>query len=83
MTLQEILDNYPDQEFIILDGLDRAVIGIDQNYERLVYSVNEIVDLYIEEGMTYEEALDYYEYKTARGVPFIENGPILVYLNFF
>jgi hypothetical protein len=82
MKLKDILYNYPDQPFVMLEGLDEAVIGVDQNFERLVYSVSDIIELYVEQGMTQEEAIDYYEYTTARGTPFIENGPILVYLNF-
>jgi hypothetical protein len=65
-----------------LEGLDEAVIGVDQSLERLVYSIDDIIELYVEQGMTQEEAIDYYEYTTARATPFIENGPILVYLNF-
>lgn len=82
MKLKDILYNYPDQPFVILEGLDDAVIGVDQSLERLVYSIGDIIELYIEQGMTQEEAIDYFEYTTARATPFIDNGPILVYLNF-
>jgi hypothetical protein len=81
--LQQILDNYPDQPFVILDGLDKAVIGVDQNAERLVYSINDIVDCFVEQGMEPDEAIEFYEYNTARAVPYIENAPILVYTDFF
>jgi hypothetical protein len=81
--LQQILDNYPDYPFVILDGLDNAVIGVDQNAERLVYSINDIVDCFVEQGMEPDEAIEYYEYNTARAVPYIENAPILIYTDFF
>lgn len=81
--LQQILDNYPEQPFVILDGLDKAVIGVDQNAERLVYSINDIVDCFVEQGMKPDEAIEFYEYNTARAVPYIENAPILVYTDFF
>ena len=81
--LQQILDNYPDQPFVILNGLDKAVIGVDQNAERLVYSINDIVDCFVEQGMEPDEAIEFYEYNTARAVPYIENAPILVYTDFF
>ena len=83
IKLQQILDNYPDQPFVILDGLDNAVIGVDQNAERLVYSINDIVDCFVEQGMEPDEAIEFYEYNTARAVPYIENAPILVYTDFF
>lgn len=81
--LQQILDNYPDQPFVILDGLDKAVIGVDQNAERLVYSINDIVDCFVEQGMEPDDAIEFYEYNTARAVPYIENAPILIYTDFF
>ncbi len=83
MLLQQILDNFPDQPFVILDGLDNAVIGVDQNAERLVYSINDIVDCFVEQGMEPDEAIEFYEYNTARAVPYIENAPILIYTDFF
>lgn len=83
LTLKEILYNYPDQPFVMLEGLDDAVIGVDQSLERLVYSIGDIIELYVEQGMTQEEAIDYFEYTAARATPFIDNGPILVYLNFY
>lgn len=83
MLLKQILDNYPDQPFVILDGLDNAVIGVDQNAERLVYSINAIVDCFVEDGMEPDEAIEFYEYNTARAVPYIENAPILIYTDFF
>jgi hypothetical protein len=81
--LQQILDNYPDQPFVILEGLDKAVIGVDQNAERLVYSINDIVDCFVEQGMEPDDAIEFYEYNTARAVPYIENAPILIYTDFF
>jgi hypothetical protein len=83
--LQEILDNFPDEEFTLLTGLDDAVIGVDAYCEpmRLVYSINEIVECFMREGMTDEEAIEYYEYNTARAVPYIPNSPLLIYTDFF
>lgn len=83
--LQQILDNFPDEEFIILDGLDEAVIGVWSDTEpmRLVYSINDIVDCFVAEGLTEEEAIEHYEYNTARAVPYITNAPILIYTDFF
>ena len=81
--LQQILDNFPDEQFVILDGLDNAVIGVDQNAEKLVYSINDIVDCFVEQGMEPDEAIEYYEYNTARAIPYIPNAPILIYTDFF
>jgi hypothetical protein len=83
--LQQILDNFPDEEFVILDGLDEAVIGVltDSEPMRLVYSINDIVDCFVAEGMSEDEAIENYEYNTARAVPYIPNAPLLIYTDFF
>jgi len=83
--LEEILDNFPDETFTVLDGLDDAVIGVDaySDHMRLVYSINEIVECFMRDGMTDEEAIDFYEYNTARAVPYMPNSPILIYTDFF
>jgi len=83
--LEEILNNFPDETFTIIDGFDDAIIGVDAYSEpiRLVYSINDIVDCLMKEGMSDEEAIDYYEYNTARAVPYMPNSPILIYTDFF
>jgi hypothetical protein len=50
---------------------------------RLVYSINDIVDCFVAEGMSEDEAIENYEYNTARAVPYIPNAPILIYTDFF
>jgi hypothetical protein len=81
--LQQILDNFPDQQFVILDGLDDAVIGVDQNAECLVYSINDIVECFVEHGMTHDEAINEYEYNINSYMPYSKKSPILIYTDFF
>ena len=82
--LEQIINTFPDCEFVTLDGLDDAVIGV--NYEldppRLVYSINEITECFVKQGMTEDEAIEYYEYNTARSIPYVTNAPILIYTEF-
>lgn len=83
--LEQITSTFPDCEFVTLDGLDDAIIGV--NYEldlpRLVYSINEITECFVKQGMTPDEAIDFYEYNTSRAIPYVENAPILIYTDFF
>jgi len=76
-TLEQILIDYPDESFYIADGFDDAIIGFDENAVRLVYDIDVIIDILIEEGMTYEEAREHYDYNIAGG--YIGEGtPIFV-----
>ena len=83
--LEQILEQFPDNNFVKLDDLDDAIIGVyaDTENPRLVYSIGDIVECFVKQGMTDEEAIDFYEYNTARSIPYIENAPILIYTDFF
>ena len=81
--LQEILNNYQDEEFIKIDGFDDAVIGMTTDL-KLVYSVGDIVDILIEnEKMNFDEAIEFFDYNIERSIPYVENSPILIYTDFF
>lgn len=64
--LKNIIECYPEEEIIKADGLDGAVIGIEVNTMRLIYSSNKIIEiLMIENKMELEEALEFYEFNIA------------------
>jgi len=63
MTLQEILENYPEEEILKADGFDRAVIGIEPESMRLVYDRNLMFDILVtDEGMDPEDAIEHLEF---------------------
>jgi hypothetical protein len=62
--LEKILEWFPEDSFLRADGFDDAVIGIDDSTMRLIYSVNKCIDILVEDGMTEEDAFDYFHYNT-------------------
>ena len=60
--LEQILEWFPEEDILVADGFDKAVIGIDTNSLRLVYSVSICIQILIDEGMTEEDALDHFHY---------------------
>lgn len=64
MTLNEILEYYPDSEILKADGFDDAVIGIEPESMRLVYDRNKMFDILVNQGMDAEDAVEYLEYNT-------------------
>jgi len=50
-----------DPEAIRFTGLDDAILGTNQNGE-LVYSFELMIDSFMEEGMSYEEAVEWIDY---------------------
>ena len=51
---------------IILDGLDDAIVGVVEEFgngRRILYSADKIIDILMErDGMTWHEAVEFYDY---------------------
>jgi len=62
--LEDIMDVYPDEEFLKADGFDDAIIGVDEASMRLIYSVNKCIEIMVENGNSYSDALDYLGFNT-------------------
>lgn len=75
--LQQILELYPDDTFVIADGFDDAIIGVDDNNLKIVYDIDEVINILIRDGMEVDEAIEYYEYNIA-GAYVGENTPSFI-----
>ena len=65
MNLEEIIEMFPDEEFLKADGFDNAIIGVEPNTMRLVYSRDKMIGILIEdEKMDEIDAIEYLEYNT-------------------
>jgi hypothetical protein len=78
-VLNKIIDAYPYEEFLKADGLDEAVIGIEEDEMRLVYSVDKCIEILMTHGMEYDEALEFFDYNV-RGAWMGDKTPIWVKL---
>lgn len=68
------------EEAIVFENpdYDAAIIGMSHD-DRVVYSFEKMVECLMEEdGMEYEEAVEFIEYNTIRALPYMPNGPIVV-----
>jgi hypothetical protein len=72
--LDKILEWFPEDELLIADGFDGAIIGIDENSMRLIYSVSKCIDILCED-MDEEEAVEYFDFNV-RGSYVGEKTPI-------
>jgi len=64
MTVEEVSEINP--EALVCDGFDDAIIGMAERINLgpvVAYSVEKILEILINrDGMTYEEAVEYYEF---------------------
>lgn len=63
--LCEVIDYYEDETFLKADGFDNAVIGVDETTMRLIYSVKKCIEILIEEGLTYEDAMEHFSFNVS------------------
>jgi hypothetical protein len=47
---------------IFVDGYDSAILGMDTEYKRVIYSKEKMIDILVEEGMTDVDAVEWLEY---------------------
>jgi hypothetical protein len=66
MMLERILDNYPDEDFLIADGFDDAVIGVEINTMVLIYSVHLCIEI-LKEEMNEIDAMEHFTYNVSGG----------------
>ena len=80
--LQEIIDYYGDEEFLIADGFDDAVIGVEIPSMRLIYYVTLCLGiLMVDEEMSLEDAIEHFEYNVS-GAYVGEQTPIWCHDNY-
>ena len=79
--LQEICENYPDEKFLIADGFDDAILGVDDSSRRIVYSVSKCIKILEDMGMSEEEAIEYFDFNVS-GAYMGEQTPIWCQDNF-
>lgn len=62
--INEIIENYPEEEFLTADGFNDAIIGVDDKSMRIIYSVSKCLEILMKD-MTDEEAIEYFEYNVS------------------
>lgn len=58
-----------DENIILLNGMESAIIGLVQSFEglRVLYDTNKILTLLQTDGMTEDEAIDYFSFNIIGG----------------
>jgi len=78
--IEQILEQYYDEEFLKVDGFDDAIIGIEENEMRLIYSVSKCLKI-LEQDMNDLDAMEYFTYNVS-GAYVGEKTPIWCWDNF-
>jgi len=83
--LEEILESYPDEDFLKADGFDNAIIGVAEDFNqpiRLIYSVTKCIEILTKNNeMDYSDAMEHFTYNVSGGYVG-EKTPIWCWDNF-
>jgi hypothetical protein len=63
--IDKIIEQYDEEDFLKADGFDKAIIGVDENTMRLIYSVLKCIEILMEHGMSEEEAFEYFTFNVS------------------
>lgn len=63
----------------MFDDLDDAIVGVSTS-DNVVYEFDKIIQILMErDGMTYEEAVEYFDYNIDRVLPYMSDGfPVIM-----
>ena len=79
--IEQITEQYYDEEFLKADGFDEAIIGVEENEMRLIYSVSKCLEILGEE-MNELDAMEHFTYNVS-GSYVGEKTPVWCWDNFF
>jgi len=72
--IAEIMEKYPDEEFLLADGFNNAILGVDEKSMRLIYSIAKCIEILMED-MSETDAFEYFYYNVS-GAYMGEKTPI-------
>lgn len=59
--LEKIINAYPDETFLKADEFDNCIIGVDEQNNRLIYSVAKCIEN-LKAEMSTEDAIEYFNF---------------------
>lgn len=62
--LDNLLEMYPDEDLLIADGFDDAIIGVDESSMRVIYSVTKCIEI-LQKDMSEEDAEEFFYYNVS------------------
>ena len=62
--LEQIIENFYEEEFLKANGFDDAVIGLEENEMRLIYSVSKCIEI-LKIDMSNDDALEHFNYNVS------------------
>lgn len=62
--IDSIIEKYPDESFVKADGFDEALIGVDTQSMRLIYSIDKCINILCRD-MNELDAIEYFNFNVS------------------
>jgi hypothetical protein len=62
ITQKKINDKYFEKGINVLQGFDKAILGIENESNKVCYSLTKLIEVSIGNGKSFEEAVDFVRY---------------------
>lgn len=62
--IDSIIEYYYEEEFLVADGFDAAIIGVEENSMRLIYSVSKCLEI-LECDMSAIDSFEHFTYNVS------------------
>jgi len=62
ITQKKINDKYFDKGINVMQGFDKAILGIENESNKVCYSLTKLIEVSIGNGKSFEEAVDFVRY---------------------
>lgn len=77
VTIEKIIKAFVDEEFVRCEGLDEAIIGVDYDKMRLIYSIKKVIDI-LKNDPNIEDAWEHFSFEIINSMEG-ENSPVWCY----
>jgi hypothetical protein len=62
--IDQIIENYYEEDFLKADGFDDAIIGVEENSMILIYSVSKCLEI-LQQEMNETDAMEYFTFNVS------------------
>jgi hypothetical protein len=62
--IDDIIEKYPNESFVKADGFDEALIGVDTQSMRLIYSIDKCIEILCRD-MNELDAIEYFNFNVS------------------
>jgi hypothetical protein len=78
--IAELVERYEDNELMLMDGYNDCILGVCTQFNKqpvFAYSMKRIIQKHVDNGMTIEEAIEFFEFNQA-GAYVGEGTPVFI-----